>query len=133
MHSGSRWQAPEPLGQSKAYLPTLSLQHLEVRLDSDGCVEMQNCILCGVGASAASPTGITDSVLRVSKGTCLVADCQIRIGKGQSGFGVVVGPDVTSFMDGVTKPHCMLKQADITAIVAAVRVLFASAQNAAAA
>ncbi|CAE7409951.1 ASPH [Symbiodinium pilosum] len=110
----SRWQTPEPNSQWKAYLPTLRLQHLEVRLEEDGCVEIQNCILCGPGVRAASPTGISDAVLRVSKGTCLVADCQIRIKKGHAGFGVVTGPDVTSFMSGVARPHCMLKRAEIT-------------------
>jgi len=110
----SRWQAPEPPGHWRAYLPMLSLRHVEVALDVDGCVEIQNCILCGSGATAARPSGVCDSVLRVQKGICLVADCEVRMKQGHAGFGVVVGPDAASFTAGVVKPHCMLKRVEVT-------------------
>ncbi|CAE6914323.1 ASPH [Symbiodinium sp. KB8] len=110
----SRWQAPEPPGKWRAYLPMLSLRHLEVALDVDGCVEIQNCILSGSGATAARPSGVCDSVLHVQKGVCLVADCEVRLKQGHAGFGVVVGPDPASFTAGVVKPHCMLKRVEVT-------------------
>ena len=112
--AGSRWQAPEPPGKWRAYLPMLSLRHLEVALDVDGCVEIQNCILSGSGATAARPSGVCDSVLHVQKGICLVADCEVRMKQGHAGFGVVVGPDPASFTAGVVKPHCMLKRVEVT-------------------
>eukprot|EP00440_Ansanella_granifera_P021781 gb/GFBE01023646.1/.p1 GENE.gb/GFBE01023646.1/~~gb/GFBE01023646.1/.p1 ORF type:complete len:481 (+),score=51.06 gb/GFBE01023646.1/:1-1443(+) len=115
----SRWQAPaEHAGTAhltpwKEYLPTLSLQNLEIALDVEGCVEMQNLVLFGHGTSEATPSGISDCCLRVAKGTCLVADCQFRIKEGQAGFGVVVGPDPSVISDGLTKPHLMLRRTEV--------------------
>ncbi|CAJ1430043.1 unnamed protein product [Effrenium voratum] len=77
----SRWQSPAIPKGGRRYLPTLSLQSLEVRLDG-GCVELQNCVLYGHGTTEDSPRGVGDCVLRVSSGTCLLADCQVRLRKG---------------------------------------------------
>ncbi|CAJ1388508.1 unnamed protein product [Effrenium voratum] len=75
----SRWQSPAIPKGGRRYLPTLSLQSLEVRLDG-GCVELQNCVLYGHGTTEDSPRGVGDCVLRVSSGTCLLADCQVAQG-----------------------------------------------------
>ncbi|CAJ1361009.1 unnamed protein product [Effrenium voratum] len=106
----SRWQSPAIPKGGRRYLPTLSLQSLEVRLDG-GCVELQNCVLYGHGTTEDSPRGVGDCVLRVSSGTCLLADCQVRLRKGHAGFGVVVGPDIV-FPFGM-RPHAMIKRTEV--------------------
>jgi len=95
----------------------LGLQSLEIKLEqpggSSGCVELQNFILCGIGTQHSRPTGISDCVLRVAAGTCLLADCQVRLKEGNAGFGVVVGPDILAPFVGSNKPRAMLKRSEV--------------------
>eukprot|EP00434_Breviolum_minutum_P020211 symbB.v1.2.017822.t1/scaffold1324.1/size125322/4 len=117
----SRWHTPTnpPWSCNKqsgwrAYVPTLGLQSLEIKLACDGCVELQNFILYGAGTEQHRPSGISDCVLRIAAGTCMLADCQVRL-KGNAGFGVVVGPDVAAIapLCGTRKPHVMLKRSEV--------------------
>ena len=71
----------------------------------------RNCVLYGHGTTEDSPRGVGDCVLRVSSGTCLLADCQVRLRKGHAGFGVVVGPDIV-FPFGM-RPHAMIKRTEV--------------------
>lgn len=120
----SRWHTPANPPWSynqksgwRTYVPTLGLQSLEIKLEqpggSSGCVELQNFILCGIGTQHSRPTGISDCVLRVAAGTCLLADCQVRLKEGNAGFGVVVGPDILAPFGGSNKPHAMLKRSEV--------------------
>eukprot|EP00435_Cladocopium_sp_Y103_P045254 s2196_g12.t4 len=122
----SRWHTPANPPWSynqrsgwRTYVPTLGLQSLEIKLKQPACgscddyVELQNFILCGIGTQHSRPTGISDCVLRVAAGTCLLADCQVRLKEGNAGFGVVVGPDILAPFGGSSKPHVMLKRSEV--------------------
>lgn len=81
----------EPSTRWKTIWPKLSLKSLEVAVQT-GRAELRNIVLVGQGTNESKPQGVCDSVLRITKGECMLVDCQVNIEDGRAGHGVVVGP-----------------------------------------